>query len=495
MIKYFFLLLFSSAVFADSETVPAVQQFVSPLLRYQSTLYSVGYHESVQAVCDAVVARSPGTGPATVYTTVDGSSCYNVNGAYLGMAVGIYRCSDGSAPVNNNQCSVLSCPDNSWTLNGNICTRLACPSGQYASGNQCLCANGAQVGSDGVTCCPMVGDGNAGAAMQWCWVGSPSASTCDSTGSNGCAVRCNNVTFQKGDPNSVQIFPRQALGQSCTYTGSKAVESLGGGELTNDQLKAVDEATKDPAKADSPEGCLASGQGYVTGSSGTKCVPSGDTGVVKKETSSNVATDSANNKTTSEQTKQYEAGPNGTGIETTTETVTNPDGSKTKTTTTTQKNPDGTVTESKTSETFNPDGSKSGEETSKSDDPADDYCSDNPDSVLCKGFSDPCKEFPDSRLCRVGEIAPKGSFSDNSGRVDVARQAFADYFADVRSEASGLLGSVSGGGGSLPCPPSITVLGHSVQICASKYSSELSGIGSVLVAVATLVAAMIIFRR
>lgn len=309
-------------------------------------------------------------------------------------------CPSGSTFNVADGCTVpsYSCPDASWTLSGTTCTRPDCLPGQTRSGmsGQCVCETGAQTGDNG-QCCPVAGSGG-GAPMQWCYVDNSAASSCDSKGANGCKVRCGNVTFQKGaSGDQVQIYPKQALGQNCSYTGTKATNQ-GGGPLNNDELKEVSDATKDPAKAKSPEACLAAGMGYVTGSSGTNCVPGGDTGVTKKESSEKTNTDGTG--TTSEtKTKETEQTPTG-GKQSETTTKTNPDGTTTTTTKTTTCADDGTCKTTTTETSKDANGNTTGTKSGTDNKPTSEFCKANPDSELCKGATDECKDHPDRAACK-----------------------------------------------------------------------------------------------
>lgn len=310
---------------------------------------------------------------------------------------------------------LYQCPSGqNWTVSGSTCTRPDCVSPQTRNANtgvceapcgpgqtrsgmsgQCVCDTGAAVGADG-TCCPVAGSGG-GAPMQWCYVDNSAASSCDSAGSNGCKVRCNNVTYQKGAPgDQVQIYPKQALGQNCSYTGTRTTDQ-GGGPLNNDELKEVSDATKNPDKAKSPEACLAAGMGYVTGSSGTTCVPGGDTGVTKKETTEKSTTDG--NGTTSESTtKETEKNTTG-GKESETTTRTNPDGSTTTTTKTTTCAEDGTCKTTTTETNKDANGNTTGAKSGTENKATSTFCKENPDSELCDGSSDACKDHPDRLGC------------------------------------------------------------------------------------------------
>lgn len=345
-------------------------------------------------------------GVATSFTLVASGQCGSPSTGYATSYTRLHCFSGSNGPNGTCVTSGYSCPSGQgWTLNGSTCTRPDCTGGQERQPNgTCSCANGAQTGNDG-TCCPVSGSGG-GAPMQWCYVDSPAASTCDSAGTNGCKVRCNNVTFQKGTSgDQVQIWPKNALGQNCSYTGTKANTNTGGGPLNDAELKDVTEATKDPAKAKSPESCLAAGMGYVTGSSGTNCVPGGDTGVTKKESSSSTNTDGSG--TTSESTtKETSQTPTG-GEQKETTTKTNPDGSTTTTTKTTTCAEDGTcktvTTETSKDASGNTTGTKSGTDNKSTSE----FCKANPDSELCKGATDSCKDHPERMGCMEHGEAPQ----------------------------------------------------------------------------------------
>lgn len=299
--------------------------------------------------------------------------------------------------------ATLTCPDSTWTLNGSTCTRpdQNCKDGQYAQNGVCKCESGAQIGNDG-TCCPMSSDGAP--SMQWCYVQNASATSCDSSNGNGCGIRCSNVTFQLPKGDSVVLFPALAMGQACKYTGSKSVDSAGGGPLSDQELDDVKKATKTPEAVKTPAGCLSAGMGYVTSGNGTtSCVSSGDNGEVKKVTNTqDTKTDSTGTKQTD--TVSETSSNNGTIKTVETQTTTSPDGSKVKTTTTVTKNPDGTVATEKVVEWESSTGTKTTQSTEKSNDTTESYCSKNPNASMCKEQSDFCKDHPDRAGCvEMGE--------------------------------------------------------------------------------------------
>lgn len=343
-----------------------------------------------------------------------------------------------------------------------------CPSGQTRVNGVCTCDTGAQTGTDG-TCCPVAGSGG-GAPMQWCYVDSSTASTCDSAGTNGCKVRCSNVTFQKGAGLTVQIYPKQALGQSCSYTGTKSTNQ-GGGPLNNDELKEVSAATKDPAKANSPETCLASGQGYVTTASGTSCVSGGDTGVTKKETDSSTSTDGTGT-TTETKTKETEQTPTG-GTESETTVKTNPDGSTTTTTKKTTCADDGTCSTETTETTKDPSGNTTGAKGGTDNKSASNFCKENPDSELCKGTSDTCKDHPD----RIG-CSTFGEVTEQSDLAQTEKGISSITVAGVASNAS--------------CPADLT-LAHGMTFSFAPFCNYATALSPIIITLAWLSAGFLIF--
>lgn len=108
-----------------------------------------------------------------------------------------------------------------------------------------------------------------------------------------------------------------------------------------------------------------------------------------------------------------------------------------------------------------------------------------------------CAKEPDSPMCRKGEPSPKGKFSGaEDDELTKAKQELKDTWAQVSTEAKGMWsGSLGSGGGSLPCPPPVVVLGKPFDICLSRYEGQLSMVGSAVMLIAALLSAFIIFRR
>lgn len=181
-----------------------------------------------------------------------------------------------------------------------------------------------------------------------------------------------------------------------------------------------------------------------------------------------------------------------------TETVTtNPDGSKTITTEKTTQTTDpvtGQTGTKKTTETVTKDasgnttGTSTSDKTGTSDSGSGDGSGDEPGQ---------CAKEPNSPMCKKGTVPQKGKFDDGQdAKVTAAKDQLRAKFAEVKSAASAMFsGSLATGGGSLPCPPPITILGKSWTICFSQYSDQLSMIGTFVMLAAAVGAAFIVLRR
>lgn len=451
-----------------------------------------------RAGCTGAPLAGTGLGAMVTRSSDNANFCWPMSGPSGSLAVSsaFTICPTGTTE-SGGLCHTYTCPSGQgWSLSGATCSRPDCvapqvrdaadgvckaPCGadQYRDSNgQCLCNNGSQTGTNG-TCCPAPGAGG-GAPMQWCYVDSPSASSCASAGQNGCAIRCNNVTYQAGTGDQVNIFPKQALGQACGYTGIRTpADSPGGGEMTGEQLQEVAEATKDPEKAKTPEGCLASGSGYVTSNGVTTCVSGGEGGEVKKTETGKVTdtvknpTTGENETTTTETAKSETTNGDGTKTGTTTETVTNPNGTKTITTTTKTQNPDGTVTESVKKETVAVDGTKTTTGDKTGTEAAGTWCQKNPNDPICKKETDECELFPDRASCFKAGTPEEGS--------------------DLLTKAVGLdaLSPVTVASNAT-CPADIP-LSHGVTFSFQHFCMYAEGIRPVILALAWLAAGFFIF--
>jgi len=78
--------------------------------------------------------------------------------------------------------------------------------------------------------------------------------------------------------------------------------------------------------------------------------------------------------------------------------------------------------------------------------------------------------------------------SDSKTELKEALSKIKDSFSPVGDV------SLGGGGGGLYCPPAVTVMGASFDLCLDKYADKLSWIGSAIYAVFAVVALLIIFN-
>lgn len=107
-----------------------------------------------------------------------------------------------------------------------------------------------------------------------------------------------------------------------------------------------------------------------------------------------------------------------------------------------------------------------------------------------------CALEPNTPMCRkAAALTEKGKFDNQDPKLLEAKQALTNYFEQVKSEAATLFTPLSGGGGSLPCPAPIVVLGKSVQFCVSNYSNQVSPLGAAVMLMAALGALFIVFKR
>lgn len=332
-----------------------------------------------------------------------------------------------------------SCPSG-YTLEGTQCTRPDCPAGTVWNeiSQTCRCENGSDVGDDG-TCCPQPGE--ALAQMQKCEVYSTAATSCNSSNSNGCAIRCNKVQFQI-PPNitggdGVQITDGiPALGEMCKYTGSKAnaIDRLGS-PLADDEHGQEDDMTKPKPPPKTPEGCMAAGMGYVQSSTGaTTCVKAGTAGEMKNNSSGSGSESGTGPDgqpkpgSNTESNKSESKGPGGQTSSKETVTTTNSDGTSTVTTTET-KCVNGNCEKTVTIEKKDAQGNTIDKDESKESGDKDDFCIKNPNDLACKKpeskFSGECDTGfaceGDAVTCAIAQASWKNnclfSEKDTSGLI------------------------------------------------------------------------------
>lgn len=267
-------------------------------------------------------------------------------------------------------------------------------------------------------------------------------------------------TLFAGDMHGFGESPDAACVGGCMRkTGSMCIGGGGewwcdGGAWTSQKCtEETDSTPKPPTEkppCDASEGVLTSSSGHVL------CVPEGTPTARKPEV-----------KKTDKTTKTGE--PPTITNETKTVTKDPATGATDTHVSTTTTNPDGTSTTKETS-SGGSNGDESGEEPGE------------------------CAKEPDSPLCKKGEVGEAGEFTDRNPKIAEAKNELISYFNQVRGEISSMFSALGGGGGSLPCPPSVSVLGATIKVCASDYANQLSKIGAIVIAMATLVAAFIIFK-
>lgn len=408
-LRFLLAVVFLIPSISFAETIPATQTTAPPVAGPRVQVSST-WHATAQSACNYEI-WGVATTPVKVGNIGAGQDQYRCQRNSDGL---VYPnplmttemlCTVGT--LSGNQCvGVWQCPDSSWTLQGNQCFRADCPSGTVWNeiSQTCRCENGSDVGDNG-QCCPQPGE--ALAQMQKCEVYSTSATTCQSSNENGCAIRCNQVQFQI-PPNitggdGVQITDGiPALGQMCKYTGSKAnaIDRLGS-PLEDDEHAKEDDQTKPKPPPKTPEGCMAAGMGYVTSSTGsTTCVKSGSAGEMVKNSKgsgSESGTGPSGPKpgTNSESNKSESKGPGGETKSRESVTTNNADGSKTTKTTET-KCVNGVCEKSETIETRDKDGNLVDSNTKKESGTKDDFCVKNPNDLACKKqdskFSGDCEK-------------------------------------------------------------------------------------------------------
>ena len=176
----------------------------------------------------------------------------------------------------------------------------------------------------------------------------------------------------------------------------------------------------------------------------------------------------------------------GGGTTDVTNTRTNPDGSTTTThgsgSTTTQTTcTNGVCRTVEVSTTNNPDGS-SDTTTRQTEEDQGTFCAKNPTATVCKEKEETF-------------TAPGvGKFTSKNPEIVAAQAELDQYIAGVRSQLSTLVGSIAQGGGGLPCPPAINVLGSQFQLCAAGFEDKLSAVPLVVLFICSLISVYILLK-
>lgn len=402
------------------------------------------------------------------------------------------------------------CPDSTWTLSGSTCTRpdcradqtrdssglCSCPAGKNDTGTMCVtscpegyhsftpddgrceknCIGRQVQGLSGVCKC----DPGVKNAFSFAYDDGKSFGNCN----DGCLVNTSSASFC---PGLLAKIPAGNLSGVTCYTYGTTTGEICGANSTlppekNLPITLVPAApaptptapttenpnppAPDPKEtADNnknPGACAASGGVYYSVGGVGKC--------------GTPANDNSMDKLTIKEKKTIKTNPDGTSSETTEtiKTIQNPNTGETVTdkgTTTTTKDAAGNVTGTGT-ETSSGKGDGAGEEPGQ------------------------CAKEPNSPMCKKGVPGEKGKYDGQSAKIEEAKAELRAKFAEVRAAASALFsGSLGTGGGALPCYPPITVLGKSWSLCFSKFSNELSVIGTFVMLSAAVSAAFIVLRR
>lgn len=239
------------------------------------------------------------------------------------------------AVASGSNCVTTTCPSGGYTLSGTQCSRPDCSAGQTRDEN-----------GNCVVSCPAAGSSAmVGGAQAWKLPGSSSGCTSGFV-FGGCNVTCKSGSSSGGT----------AACTACSFTGTPGTGTEG-----------VPISLEQKENPTTPEGCLASGKGYVTSSTGTTTCISGTESPGTQPVQ------------TTEKTKTTTTAPGGgTSTEESTTTTECSGGNCTKTTTTTDG--DGTTTKTE-------------------DKPASSFCQENPNSPMCKEQKDECEKHPERIGC------------------------------------------------------------------------------------------------
>jgi len=329
------------------------------------------------------------------------------------------------------------CPDSSWTLSGQTCSRPDCVAPQVRN-------------PAGVCAAPPVNcTGKAGQFSSDTFLDAGTTKVGDFVMIDGCRAK---VTFRDSYTNC--SFGEGGLG-TCTKNVDMEYQFDG----TNTEGAPTPDKTQKPTDADR---CRSSGQNVAVTSSGTSCTsPSADQ-PTKTEGAKQKETTNPDGSTTTEKKVITEI-CTGSGA-----------CSTTITTTIGGKNPDGTPKPDQVTTTSQGLGGKGSAQDGGT------FCSENPDNVLCKR----------------SEAKEKGKFEKRDTEIDEAKTALMAEFNSIRSSLSAKFSGMSGGGGSLPCPAPISILGKSISFgCTSGYEDVLAKIGQAVFFMAAFASAFIVLKR
>lgn len=484
------LMLSTVAVFSYAEEVAVSQRYT-----HQSQFFY-----SPETACAAVAASQGPTYTATSFIVDDGGVTCKINGWLDMRASKVEYCPTGTLNTltQPHTCTVSPCPEGTTRDASGVCQ---CPAGKALVDGICKldCAAGYHPYDDKFCVKDCVGY-QVQDAIGACKCNPTSnqvyALTTEAGGSPGCDGGCKTTSFlgtlycpKSSSPlSSISSLPTGSTcygyggrtGETCTPAAPpridvklsplpppKPVDPVVDPTPENPNPPKPDPKTtpdnnKDPVK------CGESGGVYLEVGGQGKCAsPTPDNKMegVKVKVTDTVTTNPDGSKTiTTEKTTQ------------TTDPVTGQTGTK-KTTETVTKDASGNTT-----------GTSTSDKTGTSDSGSGDGSGDEPGQ---------CAKEPNSPMCKKGTVPQKGKFDDGQdGKVTAAKDQLRAKFAEVKSAASSMFsGSLATGGGSLPCPPPITILGKSWTLCFADYSDQLSIIGTFIMLAAAVGAAFIVLRR
>ena len=322
-----------------------------------------------------------------------------------------------------------------WTLSGSTCTRPDCPNGRNSNGtcNECTTLK--------LT---------SGACAEPCTAGQENTQFNKSTtvgtettycGSNNCSKTVVSRTpVATGCAYGSSGFGLCQTGYTVTLKTTGAYCDYEAGGTPNTNQPSAD-------KNDSP---CPTGYGVASGANGfLRCLPPGTSTPSKTETTT---VDPQGNATKTESTDSTVSKTTCTG-DTCTKTTSTVDASGAVS----------TVVSTSSKSTF---------------------CENNPNNSACGGEG--------SDLSFTAPSA--GKFGRKSDEITEAQNAVSDELNLIKTQASALLGKLSTGSGSLPCPEAIEVLGSSFRLCSSTYQNQLSPIASAVLLIGALGAIVVIFR-
>ena len=434
------LYLFSSVLFAV-ETVPATASTVDALKKYAAL--SDPPSATVAEACD--YRLSTYTNTAYVWSRqLNGNACsiYRSGSYWEGVSITERLvCANGTQP-SYGKCTVYTCPDSSWTLDGQTCKK------------NIICQDGYSLDTDGI-----------------CRKNCTGLQT--RVDGEDCACRPNNVFLTNRVGMSVSgngSIPDTVCYNDCEF---KTGEAVGGGGmwfglLSQPTYKKCNGTAPDadmPPREEPP--CKAT-EGVMTSSSGTvACVPEG-TPTARKPQVKESKTKQQFPDGSVKEVKKVDTKDPATGATHSSTTSTSTGG---------QSGPAGETKETSSSSSSTSGGSGGG--GGEGDEPGQ------------------CAKEPESPMCKKGEVKKKGEFGDDSMQNDIqdAKDRYKQLINNISGEIGNMFDLSLSGGGSLPCPPPVNVMGASFGICFADYSESLSIIGLGILFIAAILSAFIILRK